>query len=59
MTDRWDEVERSTVSKIEPVEARMTENRASMMRIIESAQQDAFVVRERQQKLINEQVSGS
>ena len=54
-SEKWDAVERNLTSRMEPLEARLAESRASLTRMLEESNRGHNASRERQQKLMNEQ----
>lgn len=53
--DKWDAVERSLTSRMEPLDARLVETRSSLTRMLEESNRGHNASRERQQKLMAEQ----
>ena len=53
-SDKWDAVETSLTSKLEPLEQRMVDNRATVMRMMEESNKGHNNARERQQKMITD-----
>jgi DNA anti-recombination protein RmuC len=53
--DKWDAVERNLTSRMEPLDARLAETRASLTRMLEESNRGHTASRERQQKLMAEQ----
>ena len=53
-SDKWDAVETSLTSKLEQLEQRMVDNRATVMRMMEESNKGHNNARERQQKMITD-----
>jgi hypothetical protein len=50
--EKWDAVERNLIARMEPIDARMAEQKSALMRMLEESNRGHNVSRERQQKSI-------